>query len=348
MVRWPLDTEVNALLVTSVRMEPGSVTRWQSDVTLRDEQTPETYPKELVSLPWIDIHNHAQTLSWSDREQFALTGCEVMVMMAYGYHWAPYKPVRPAHVQYQWDDALSRLFPILQTHPFDAKLGIGVHTGVRVEDYTELIEIMPEYCELDEVCAVGETGITPQQQGARWELEAQKAIVRDQMQIASEFEYPVILHSPSPSSDHGVSVASWYEKDFELSTDPVMQNDAPVMASIELDLELCHASGLAESRLVFSHANPEFAPFVLENTDCFVSYTLNYPRMHGNGLTDIVAMIEEYGSDRILLETDSAGVLRSDPSVVKRSIFELYRAGISLDEIRRVVYENQQSLLSID
>lgn len=53
-----------------------------------------------------------------------------------------------------------------------------------------------------------------------------------------------------------------------------------------------------------------------------------------------------FGPNRILLEPDCAGVLRSDPSVIKRAIFELYRAGISLDDIQQIVYENQGGLLA--
>lgn len=54
----------------------------------------------------------------------------------------------------------------------------------------------------------------------------------------------------------------------------------------------------------------------------------------------------EYGPDRILLETVSAGVLRSDVFAVKRTIFEVYRMGIDVDAIRQVVFENPRRLLS--
>ncbi len=98
--------------------------------------------------------------------------------MAYGYHWAPYKPVHPHHVRYQWDDALSRLFPIATTHPFGVKLGIGVHTGTRVQNAASLLEVLSEYCDQNEIAAIGETGITPQHHGVRWELLGQNEIVR--------------------------------------------------------------------------------------------------------------------------------------------------------------------------
>ncbi len=117
------------------------------------------------------------------------------------------------------------------------------------------------------------------------------------------------------------------------------------MDAVQLDLSLGKEAGLPESNLVFSHADQSFASFVLENTECYISYTLNYPRMRNQGIEDIVSMVEEFGSGRILLETDSAGVLRSDPAAIKRSIFDLYRAGVSIPDIRQIVYENQRNLL---
>ena len=138
-------------------------------------------PAKLTTIPWIDVHNHAHTLSWNDRERFALSGCHGMVMMAAAYYWTPYKPVAPADVRYLWDDALNRLDPIRRSHVFDAGLGIGIHTGARVENTEELLDVMPEYLSLDEVQAVGGIGITGAQHVSRWDLDGQKAVMRDQL-----------------------------------------------------------------------------------------------------------------------------------------------------------------------
>lgn len=61
---------------------------------------------------------------------------------------------------------------------------------------------------------------------------------------------------------------------------------------------------------------------------------------------DVAAVIEEYGPERVLLETDSAGVLRNDIFALKRTLFELYRLGLDLDTIRTVAFENPMELLS--
>ncbi|TKX78604.1 hypothetical protein EXE53_20355, partial [Halorubrum sp. SD626R] len=57
---------------------------------------------------------------------------------------------------------------------------------------------------------------------------------------------------------------------------------------------------------------------------------------------------DEYGSDRIMVDTDCANVLRTDPFALKRAIFELYRYGIDVDDIRRVVVENPRTVFGFE
>ncbi|KTG11513.1 hypothetical protein AUR64_03135 [Haloprofundus marisrubri] len=309
-----------------------------------------TFPVELTNIPWIDIHNHAHTLSWNEREQFALSGCQGMVMMAAAYYWTPYKPVESQDVRYLWDDALNRRAEIQRSHVFDAKLGIGMHTGVRIDDYEELLAVMPEYCALDEVAAVGEIGITASQHVATWPLDEQKEVMRRQMEIAADHDLPAVVHTP-PNLDH-VDIPyrergriPGYELDMRLQQDPVLEADDVKRAATELDVELKDDAGLADEKLVLSHADREIAPYVLENTDCFLSFTVSYPWLLGVTPRDVAAVVDEYGPERILVETDSAGILRTDVFSFKRTIFELYRMGLDVETIRQVVYENPKQVL---
>ncbi|MEY7851638.1 TatD family hydrolase [Natrarchaeobius sp. A-rgal3] len=305
---------------------------------------------ELPNVPWVDVHNHAHTLSWGDREKYALSGCESMVTMAAGYHWTPYRPVEPADVRYLWDDALARLGGINDAHPFDASLGIGIHTGARVDRVDELLSVMPSYLELEEVDAVGEVGLTPSQHGSRWPLEEQKAVTRAQFQLAREYDLPAITHTPSDPDDVDVPFRErrrmpGYEKESSLQREPVFGSENVKRDAIEHCLELKDEAGLADDRLVLSHGTTEVAPFVLENTDCYLSFTVSYPWLLGVGARDVAAVIDEYGPERVLVETDAANVLRGDAFAFKRTIFDLYRMGIDVETIRTVVYENPQSLL---
>lgn len=315
-----------------------------------EDDTPE-FPPELTNVPWIDIHNHAHTLSWNDREKFALSGCQAMVMMAAAYYWTPYKPVAPEDVRYLWDDALNRLGQIEQSHIFDAKLGIGIHTGARVEEYETLLESMPEYCRLEEVAAVGEIGITSSQHVAEWDLEDQKQVMRRQMEIARDQGLPAVVHTPPNLENVDIpfrkrGTIPGYELDMGLQQDSVFEAEDVKQAATELDVELKDEAGLPDDQLVLSHADERIAPYIMENTDCYLSFTVSYPWLLSVTPRDVAAVIEEYGPDRILVETDSAGILRSDVFSFKRTIFELYRMGLDIETIRTVVYENPRHILN--
>jgi predicted metal-dependent TIM-barrel fold hydrolase len=310
----------------------------------------ESPPAGLANIPWIDIHNHAHTLSWNDREKLALSGCESMVMMAAAYYWTPYKPVEAEDVRYLWDDALARLSQIRQSHLIDAKLGVGVHTGARVADYGNLLEALPEYCELEEVAAVGEIGITEAQHVSGWSLDEQKDVTERQLAIAADHDLPAILHTPADLSDvefpdrvHG-SIPG-YELDLALQQEPVLTSEYPKREAVDIDLALAESAGLPDEKLVLSHMDPKIAPYVLEHSECYLSFTVSYPWLLGVSPTDVAEVVAEYGPDRILVETDSAGILRSDLFAFKRTILEMYRMGLDVETIRQVVYENPKDVL---
>ncbi|WP_331235527.1 TatD family hydrolase [Natronorarus salvus] len=306
-------------------------------------------PTDLLTLPWIDVHNHAHTLSWDDRERYALAGCAAMVMVASGYHWTPYKPARAEDVRFLWDDAVNRRAAIEREHFFEARLGLGVHTGVRIENPEELLEAMAGYCELEEVVAIGETGVTPSQHISAWDVAEQRAVVEAQMELADTYDLPVILHTPNQSSESkrsyrpGVGVPG-YEKNTALGAEPVLDGENPALEAVKIDVEAANDAGLAEERIVASHADRNNTPYLMEETDCYLSYTIGHSWLIGVDAGDVADAIEEYGPERITVDTDCANVLRTDPFALKRAIFELYRLGIDEAAIRQVVWENPRDL----
>ncbi|PAU82924.1 hypothetical protein CK500_12405 [Halorubrum salipaludis] len=311
-------------------------------------------PRELLTLPWIDIHNHAHTLSWDDRERYALSGCRSMMMVASGYHWTPYKPVEADDIRFLWDDAINRREAIERNHFFEAKLGLGVHTGVRIEDPDELLAAMDDYCALDEVVAVGETGVVPSQHVERWGIEEQQAVVQAQMELARDHDLPVLLHTPNTSTDakreyrDGLGVTPGYEKNAGLGADPVLDGDNPELEAVKRDVAAARDAGLPEERVVASHADANNTAYLMEETDCYLSYTIGHSWLVGVDAADVANAIDEYGPDRIMVDTDCANVLRTDPYALKRAIFELYRYGIDVDDIRQVVLENPRTVFGFE
>jgi predicted metal-dependent TIM-barrel fold hydrolase len=332
-------------------MPPTPPTKRPTDAAYLDEEPP--LPTELLNLPWIDGHNHAHTLSWNDRERYALAGCEGMVMVASGYHWTPYKPVRAEDVRYLWDDVINRRAAIERDHFFRARLGLGVHTGVRIEDPDELLASMDAYCELDEVVVVGETGVTPSQHVEAWGLDEQRAIVRAQMELADAHDLPVLLHTPNTSADEGRSYrpelgTPGYEKNTALDAEPVLTGENPALEAVKLDIEAARDAGLDERRIVASHADGNNTEYLMRETDCYLSYTIGHSWLIGVDAADVADVIDEYGPERVMIDTDCANVLRTDPYAVKRAVFELYRYGIEPDAIRKVVWENPREVYGFD
>lgn len=329
----------------------NSPTRRPTDASYLDEEQFDP-PSSLLNLPWIDCHNHAHTLSWNDRERYALSGCRAMVMVASGYHWTPYKPVRAADVRFLWDDLINRRRAIERGHFFDAHLALGVHTGVRIQNPEELLDHMGEYCVLDSVVAIGETGVTPSQHVERWTLAEQRAVVRAQMELAADHDLPVILHTPaaqvntSPHYRSGAGVPG-FEINGSLDQNPVITDDNPALEAAKIDVEIAREADFDEERIVASHADPNNADYLLEETDCRLSFTIGYPWLTGVTPEDVAAVVREHGPDRIMIDTDCANVLRTDVFSVKRSILEFYRLGLSEDTIEQIVLENPREVFGI-
>lgn len=333
-------------------MTDSQPTKRRTDAVYLDDDI--DLPRELLNLPWIDIHNHAHTLSWDDRERYALAGCRSMLMVASGYHWTPYKPVVSDDIRFLWDDAINRRAAIERNHFFEAKLGLGVHTGVRIEDPDELLTAMDAYCTLDEVVAVGETGVVPTQHIERWGVDEQQAVVRAQMELARDHGLPVILHTPNTSTDakrpyrDGLGVTPGYEKNTGLGANSVLDGDNPALDAVRLDVEAMRDTGIDDERVVASHADRNNTAYLMEQTDCYLSYTIGHSWLVGVDAADVADAIDEYGSDRVMIDTDCANVLRTDPDALKRAIFELYRYGIDTDDIRQVILENPREVFGFE
>jgi len=227
----------------------------------------------------------------------------------------PIDPSRAEDVRYLWDEALARVRPIERSHLFEVKLGLGVHTWSRVENVEELLAALPGYLELDVVAAVGEIGVTKSQHVHEWDLDAQREVVTEQMRIADEYDTPVILHTPPTLNEESVigSRMPVYEVDLELLQEPVLNEAGTSLQGTKIDVECARAAGLPEEKVVVSHADPTITEYVMESTDCYLSFTVGYPWLTGVTAADVADAVETYGPDRIMIDTDCAGVIKSGP-----------------------------------
>jgi len=317
------------------------------------------YPPTAKEIPWIDIHQHTTTLSWDHYEKMDASGARAVVAIAASYFQSPYRPIPADEWRTIWDTSLRRVREIGRAHFFDAFLALGIHFGTRIEDTDELLAVMPEYCALEEVVVIGETGIDPVQSVTPWPLSDQREVLAAQMEIAEEFDLPVLLHTPpsTESADPEGSVPAQFGRSIDgkftyggvPSTEPQFEMAEAKLEAARMDVEIANEVGLPEERVVIDHGDPSIAPFVLGETDCYLSFSL----VRANEAVspeDVAATIEEYGSDRVMVDTDLLSGLYADDAALtmRRMTLDLLRLGVDPADVRNVVYENQAGLLGLE
>lgn len=304
-------------------------------------------PADEAHIPWIDTHQHTQALTWNVREAFDISGCYAAVMIAASYYWAPYRPVKPADVRFLWDDAIRRATTFDRSHFYDQYLAVGIHTWSYVEDHGVLLDALPDYCALDRVRAIGETGIESQQHTVEWPLEGQRAAVAGQMDVARRTGLPVIVHTPGSTKGHlPTHLAARYEEDNASFTDPLLPTEGTKRAAVELDIEIADRVGLPDDQVIIDHADSTVVSTVLENTDCYLGFTMS-STLRANDVGDIVETVERYGPDRIFIDCDLAGVGKDDPFTMRRVILELLHRGMDPETIRTLVFDNPRQVFDI-
>ncbi|MFC6838018.1 TatD family hydrolase [Halomarina ordinaria] len=315
------------------------------------------YPPEAKDIPWIDIHQHTGTLSWEHHEKMDASGAHAVVMIAASYFQVPYRPIQPDDWRFLWDEALRRAGEVSRNHFFDVHLATGIHFGARIEGTDDLLAVLPDYCELDEVVAIGETGIDPVQSVSAWPIEDQRDVLREQMHVADEQDLPVILHTPGNREGPG-SVPAQFGRTFSHKfdyggapdADPAPTFDLPTAKrqAAEMDVAVADEAGLAHEQVVIDHGHPDIAEYVLEETGCYLSFSL-VRKTEAVGPEDVAGVIEAYGSERVLVDSDLLAGLYADDAALtmRRMTLDLLRLGVDPGDVRNVVYENPKRILGL-
>ena len=165
----------------------------------------------------------------------------------------------------------------------------------------EVIALLPRFLEKDGVAAVGEIGFDDQS-------EAEEQVFRRQMELALEFDLPVLVHTPHRDKKQGT-----------IRT-----------------IELAQSMQFPEERLLIDHNNEETLPLVLE-TGCWAGHTI-YP---GTKMDEerMATLVERYGPDRIIINSAADWGI-SDPLKVPKTIAVMQQRGIPDATIEQIVWHN--------
>lgn len=171
----------------------------------------------------------------------------------------------------------------------------------------EVIELLPRYLQKDGVAAVGEIGFDDQ-------TAAEEKYYARQLEIAMEFNLPVLVHTPHRDKKKGT------------------------IRSLDLIREL----RFPEERALIDHNNEETLPLVL-NTGCWAGHSL-YPRTKMDEAR-MAALVKQYGSERIIINSAADWGI-SDPLKVPKTVSVMRMSGIAESSIKQIVWDNPASFFS--
>lgn len=171
----------------------------------------------------------------------------------------------------------------------------------------EVLALMPRFLAKDGVVAVGEIGFDDQ-------TDDEEACLLRQIELAAEFNLPVLIHTPHRDKKRGT-----------IRT-----------------IDVVRRAGFPEERVLIDHNNEETLPLVLE-TKCWAGHTI-YPNTKMDEQR-MAALVKKYGTDRIIVNSAADWGI-SDPLKVPKTIAVMREQGISDADIETIVWDNPVAFFS--
>ncbi|MCG2837680.1 TatD family hydrolase [Photobacterium sp. WH77] len=165
----------------------------------------------------------------------------------------------------------------------------------------EVMAVLPRFLAKDGVVAVGEIGyddITPEEE----------LFMAEQMQLAMEFELPVLVHTPHRDKIGGT----------------------------KRTIALIREVGIPEHMVIIDHLNEQTLPLVME-TDCWRGHSI-YPNTKMSEHR-MVTLLKEYGLEKMVVNS-AADWGCSDPLKVPKTGAAMRQAGYSDADITKVLFDN--------
>lgn len=165
----------------------------------------------------------------------------------------------------------------------------------------EVMKIIPRYLAKDNVIGVGEIGyddITP----------AEDRFFAEQLQLAIEFELPVLVHTPHRDKVSGT----------------------------KRTIDIVRESGIREELVIIDHLNEQTLPLVLE-TDCWRGHSI-YPNTKMSE-ERMVKLLQQYGLEKMVINSAADwGV--SDPLKVPKTAQAMLVSGFCEADVEKVCFKN--------
>ena len=261
----------------------------------------------------IDPHIHVDHVSLRDLELMATAGITAVVSHTY------YPHVNLEITSQTILDFYERLMKFETWRSaqglIDTYAAISLNPVSIPPDYEKVLEAIPRYLEEEKVVAIGEIGLEPGSKTCP-DLARQEEIVRSQLRLASQFNKPVVFHTPITDKE------KWVRKYFDLLTQ----------------------ENLDRTKVVIDHADATVARTIAD-FGCTAGITVQPWR----NLTpaDGAKIASECPYDKVIIDSD-CGPLLSDPLSVPKTVHEMRRLGIGRDDIKKVVFDNPCRIFGLD
>lgn len=188
----------------------------------------------------------------------------------------------------------------------DLKVALGIHPTNTINNPEMIYENLYEWIKNDSIIAIGEIGLEDL-------TESEISTFKKQLDIADETKFKVIIHTPR-------------------------KNKEKVLKEI-LEIIPQH---LDEKQAVIDHINPNVVSDAI-NSECMLGLTVQPQKMEKE---DAIAILEEYGFDRFLLNSDISNK-PSDPLSVAKTVRELTRLGFKKEDIEKISHKNAEKFFNI-
>ena len=192
-------------------------------------------------------------------------------------------------------------------HGLDLKVALGIHPANANINPDTIFENLYKWIETKAIVAIGEIGLEDL-------TENEIDIFKRQLDIADETNSKVIIHTPR-------------------------KNKREVLKEI-MNIVPNH---LDESQAVIDHINPNVIQDVID-TDYMLGLTVQPQKMEKE---EAIAILDEYGFDKFLLNSDISNK-PSDPLSVAKTIRELQRLGYRESEINKISHENAEKFFNLN
>ena len=184
-------------------------------------------------------------------------------------------------------------------------IGLNSKEANNVAVAEEVMEILPQFLAKEGVVAVGEIGYDDQS-------AAEDKYFRAQLELAKEFDLPVMVHTPHRDKKNGTIKS----------------------------MDVIEEHGIPPHMVVIDHNNEETVKSVLDR-GYWTGFTI-YPKTKMSK-DRMVAVVKKYGSERIIVDS-SADWGVSDPLSVPKTAALMAQEGVSAEDIHLTCYQNALSV----